>query len=361
MSILTLIFASIFILFILFSFCLISISNRTNRPVNISDNLNISVIISARNERENVNTIIDAINNLMYPVEDYEVILVDDNSTDDTFEELKKKSSGTENISVTQLSLTGQSGKRNALTFGINQAKFPFILITDADCRPQSNWLKAYSEKFLLGYDMLFGIAPFYKRKNLVSKISCFENFRNSLVAFSMASIGLPYTAAARNFGFTKRAFKEIEGYSNTKDTLSGDDDLLLREAVKRKMKIGVVTEEGSFVYSETKNTFKEYFQQRARHTQTSFFYLKKHQFILSCWHLTNLILLLSPLLMFVEPLIGILFPAKLLADFIVTKSTQKEFGYKFSIVEIFSLQILYEIFLIIHFLNARFGKIKWK
>ena len=176
-----------------------------------------------------------------------------------------------------------------------------------------------------------------------------------------MASIGLPYSAAARNFGFTQKAFEEIEGYSNTRDTLSGDDDLLLREAVKRKMKIGVVIDEGSLVHSETKKTFREYFQQRARHTQTSFFYLKKHQFILSCWHLTNLILLFSPLLMFINPLLGILFPVKFIVDFIVTKSTQKEFGYKFSVLEIFPLQIIYEIFLIIHFFNARFGKIKWK
>ena len=89
---------------------------------------------------------------------------------------------------------------------------------------------------------MLFGIAPFYQKKNLVNKISCFENLRSSVLSFSMASIGLPYTAAARNFGFSKNAFESLGGYSKTKDTKSGDDDLLLREAVKNKLKIGVVT-----------------------------------------------------------------------------------------------------------------------
>ena len=126
-------------------------------------------------------------------------------------------------------------------------------------------------------------------------------------------------------------------------------------------MKIGVVTDEGSFVYSEAKKTFKEYFQQRGRHTQTSFHYLKKHQFVLGIWHLTNLLFLFSPILMIINPLLGILFAAKLIVDLIVTKSTQKEFGYKFSILEILPLQIIYEIFLIIHFFNARFGKIRWK
>jgi cellulose synthase/poly-beta-1,6-N-acetylglucosamine synthase-like glycosyltransferase len=176
-----------------------------------------------------------------------------------------------------------------------------------------------------------------------------------------MTSLGLPYTAAARNFGFTAKAFELLGGYSKTKDTISGDDDLLLREAVKNKMKIGVVTETDSLVYSDTKKTFREYFHQKARHTQTSFYYLIKHQIILGFWHLLNLSFLFSPLLMFVNPLFGILLPAKLIIDFGVVKSKQKQFGYRFSIIETFYLQIFYEMLLIIHFFNARFSEVKWK
>ncbi len=208
---------------------------------------------------------------------------------------------------------------------------------------------------------MSFGVAPFYQREYLVNKISCFENLRGTLLSFSMASFGLPYTAAARNFGFTKNAFESLGGYSKTKDTISGDDDLLLREAVKNKMKIGVLTEAESFVYSETKNSFNEYFQQKARHTQTSFHYLKRHQVILGLWHLLNLSFLLSPLLMFFNPILGILLPSKLIIDFIVVKKNQIKFSYTFSITEIIYLQIFYEVLLIIHFFNARFFEIKWK
>lgn len=176
-----------------------------------------------------------------------------------------------------------------------------------------------------------------------------------------MALLGLPYTATARNLGFTAKAFESLGGYSKTKDTLSGDDDLLLREAVKKKMKIDVVSESGSFVFSDTKKTFKEYLHQKARHTQTSFHYLKKHQLILGFWHLLNLSFLFSPLLMFFNPLIGILLPAKLISDFAVVKSNQTKFSYKFLMIEIFYLQIFYEILLIVHFFKARFSSIKWK
>jgi cellulose synthase/poly-beta-1,6-N-acetylglucosamine synthase-like glycosyltransferase len=339
----------------------ITVKRRLDKAVNISVYVNISIIISVRNEIEKIKELVDRLNNLIYPKNNFEIIIVDDNSLDSTLEELSKITAGFSNFSIKELSSTGLKGKRNALTFGIQHSRHPYLLITDADCRPQKYWLQAFSEKFESGYDVLFGIAPFYKEKNLVNRISCFENLRTSLLSFSMALLGFPYTATARNFGFTKKTFEAIGGYSNTKDTLSGDDDLLLREAVKRKLKIGVVTAKDSFVYSETKKSFKEYFQQRARHTQTSFHYLKIHQLILGFWHLTNLLILFSPLLMFVNTWFGIFLPAKLLIDFIIIKSTQKEFGYKFSITEIFYLQIFYEIFLIIHFFNARFSEIKWK
>jgi len=322
---------------------------------------NISVIIAARNEAENIESLISYFIKLDYSADKFELILVDDDSSDDTFRRMKELTISMQNCKVLTTKISGSNGKREALSVGIQNAIFPYILITDADCHPGDNWLKSYTVKFGQGFDLLFGIAPFYQHQNLVNNISCFENLRSSILTFSMAAIGLPYSAAARNFGFTKRAFESLGGYSRTKETKSGDDDLLLREAVKHKMKIGIVTATRSFVFSETKKSFPEYFQQKARHTQTSFHYLLKHQIILGFWHLLNLIFLLSPLMIFVNPLIGLLLPSKLIIDLVIVKSTQKKFNYKFSAIKILYLQIFYEILLIIHFLNARFTDIKWK
>ena len=352
---------SITILFLLNVLIIYSLKRMSSEGKKENNSVNISIIIAAKNEAENIDGLIESLKNLNYPAEMFEVIFVDDNSTDGTYDKLKSRTDAIKNFSVLESKTFGVNGKRDALSFGIKNSKSSYILITDADCRPQSNWLQAYSNKFNLGYDMLFGIAPFYQHEYLVNKISCFENLRGILLSFPMTSLGLPYTATARNFGFTAKAFELLGGYSKTKDTISGDDDLLLREAVKSKMKIGVVSETDSFVYSDTKKTFREYFHQKARHTQTSFHYLKRHQFIIGFWHLLNLSFLFSLLLMFVNPLFGILLPAKLIIDFAVVKSNQKKLSYKFSIIEIFYLQIFYEILLIIHFFNARFSRIKWK
>jgi cellulose synthase/poly-beta-1,6-N-acetylglucosamine synthase-like glycosyltransferase len=322
---------------------------------------NISVIVSAKNEAKNIETLVNQLKNLNYPPDKFEVILVDDNSTDETIRLMKDFTTSMPNCKVLSIKLPGSAGKREALSVGIQKANYPYILITDADCHPESNWLRSYSLKFEQGYEMLFGNAPFYQRQNLVNRISCFENLRSSILSFSMASIGLPYSAAARNFGFTKKAFETIGGYTKTKETKSGDDDLLLREAVKQKLKIGIVTQPDSFVFSKTKNNFSEYLRQKARHTQTSFHYLGRHQLMLGFWHLLNLFFLLSPLMMFANPLIGLLFPSKLMIDLLVVKSTQKQFSYKFSLIKILYLQIFYEILLVVHILNSRFAEIKWK
>jgi cellulose synthase/poly-beta-1,6-N-acetylglucosamine synthase-like glycosyltransferase len=328
---------------------------------NENNPVNISIIIAARNEAEIIDRLIDSMKSLSYSAEMFEVIIVDDNSSDETFKKLKTKTESIKNFSVLELRSLGKRGKREALNFAISKSNYPYILITDADCTPQKNWLECFSKKFQQDYDLLFGIAPFYQRNNFVNKIACFENLRGSILSFSTAFLGLPYTAAARNFGFSKKAFESLGRYSRTTDTISGDDDLLLREAVKNKMKIGVVNETDSFVYSETKKTFKEYFRQRARHTQTSFHYLKRHQIILGFWHLLNLAFLFSPLMILFNPLFGILLPSKLISDIAVVKSNQKIFGYRFSALEIFYLQIFYEIMLVFHFFNARFSKIRWK
>jgi cellulose synthase/poly-beta-1,6-N-acetylglucosamine synthase-like glycosyltransferase len=321
----------------------------------------ISIIIAAKNEANNIKNLVESLKNLEYQTEKFEVIFVDDHSTDKTIIEIQKSIDGSKNFRMILLSESEIGGKRNAITKGIEMARYQNILITDADCRPEPNWLMAYSKNFIGDVDFIFGVAPFKQNNFLVSKITCFENLRSSILTFAFAGLGLPYSAAARNLGFTKRAFANVGGYSKTKQTLSGDDDLILREAVKNKLKIVPLTDRGSYVYSEAKKTFKDYLNQKARHTQTSLHYLLRHKLILGFWHLLNLLSLFSVLLMIFNPLWGILFASKLIVDLSVIKINERKFGYSFRLFDVIFLQIVYELMLVLHFTNARFTKIKWR
>ena len=323
--------------------------------------LDFSIVIAAKNEVSKITSLIKSLQKLDYRKSNFEVILIDDNSTDNTYKTAEGFIQNSYNFHIYKAGEKEFPAKKGALSLGIKKAKNPFILITDADCLPEEEWLKFYAEKFREGFDFIFGNAPLIQNNSIVNKISSFENLRSSILSFSAAKAGIPYSASARNFGFKKSSFEQIKGYTNTVETLSGDDDLLLREAVKNSLKIGTILNKGSFVYSLAKKNLNEYFSQRARHTKTSFYYLPGRQFLLSTWHLINLFFLFSPLLMFFNKLSGLLFLIKLLIDFIIVKSQQKKFGYEFNFLEIFWLQIFYEIFLIIHFVNALFKKDKWK
>ena len=336
-------------------------SSDLGEDIDINSSPKFSVIVAAKNEANNIPNLITALKKNNYPDENYEVIIVDDDSNDKTFANAINLCSDNPNFSVVKAVDKKYSGKRGALDYGISLAKHSNILITDADCIPEENWLKECSKKITSKCDFYFGIAPFIQRKNLVNKISCYENFVNSLLSISASKINLPYTASARNFGFKKEAYENLGGYVKTTDTISGDDDLLLREAVKNKLSICSLTSPGSFVYSETKNTFKDYFSQRARHTQTSFYYPLKQKLFLAVWHSLNIAFIFSLVFMFISFLFVLPFLIKIILDVTRAILYQKKFSYRFKIYQVIYLQILYEFFIVMHFFNARFRRIEWK
>ena len=323
--------------------------------------LNISIIIAFKNEENNLASLFSSLQGMIYPIDKYEVILVDDDSSDNSFQKAIELSNSKPNYHVFRVHDKKYPGKRGALDFGISNAKYPYILITDADCMPAQKWLIGYSEHFSLKFDMLFGLAPFQQNRGLVNAISCFENLRSSILTFSFARLNLPYSAAARNFGFTISAFKRLGGFGNTLETPSGDDDLLIREAVKNNLVIGVVDFEESYVISNPKSSVNDFLNQKARHTKTSHYYLPIHKFLLGLWHLSNILSLASILFLTINPLFVLPFITKMLIDTISVLLIQKKFQYSFKIHEIPLLQMLYEIFLIVNFLASFRRNIPWK
>lgn len=352
-------------------FCLVFVyfNSKFFQAINIISNdksdscdlLRFSVIIAVKNEVENITPLIISLKKLFYPTDFFEVIIIDDNSTDNSYQLINDAIKEIENINLYKVENKKFLGKKGALAFGIEKAINPYIIITDGDCLPQKNWLISFAAKFSQGYDLVFGASPFIKKESLINKISCFENLRTTILTFTAATLGHPYSATARSFGFTKSIYEQIGGYKNTTETLSGDDDLFIREAVKQKTKIGCIIETGSLVFTNTVISFKEYLKQKARHTSTSFYYLPKYKLILSFWHLTNLLLLLTPLLILIDNIFIIFFLIKVLTDIIIIKRMQKLINYNFNYFEIFYLQIIYEFLLIVNFLNSKFSQIKWK
>lgn len=346
-----------FYLLLLFSFT--SVFNNKIKAGNLSSKF--SIVIAAKNESGNISELVNSLNSLTYPKENYEIIFVDDNSTDDTSKLFEALIDKTTNYKIYHAADKVYPGKKGALEIGIKNSANPFVLITDADCIVPSGWLQCYSKYFNAGYDFIIGVAPFITTNSFANMLSCFENLRSIFLSFSLARLGLPYNAAARNIGFKKEAYEKVSGYKNTTETISGDDDLLLREMIKAKCSIGLLTDDRGFVYSKTANNLRDFLLQRGRHTTTSFHYSAKVKLALALWHGLNIIFIAAPLLCFFNILFLLPFILKLCTDLTIVLTQQKKLNYKFNFQQALYLQICYELLLIISMFNAKFVKVRWK
>ena len=234
------------------------------------------------------------------------------------------------------------------------------IALTDGDCIVEPDWLTNISAG-LDDNDLVFGPAPLTPTASLVSRFASYESLRTQIVNYFTQSIGIPVSATGRNIAYRKSLIVELGGYKSTMDKLSGDDDLIIREALKRNKKIGIINPDGARVFSKTVESWKAYFLQKSRHVSTSHNYLLKQQLILAIWFISNLVVTFSVLfsannLLFLFPLL-----IKLRFDVASVKKYPEFAGKDFKIHEIVFFEIIYNFSLIINFINSLFYKDKWK
>lgn len=189
----------------------------------------VSVIVAFRNEAANLQRLIDSFNAQVLSYELWEVIFVDDNSTDGSAELI---SSASKNFNFRLIKLSGIEGKKQALIEGVRVAKFNFIAITDADCIVSATWLSDLAEH---------GDLALIQRPVIVetqhSLVNMFEALDYaSLMAVSAGSFGLgrPVIAASANLAFRKDLI-DVNSESLRAEISSGDDMFLLHSAKRRK------------------------------------------------------------------------------------------------------------------------------
>jgi poly-beta-1,6-N-acetyl-D-glucosamine synthase len=187
-------------------------------------NITFSLLIPARNEALNIKNLLDSLSKLDYPSADYEIIVIDDHSTDDTLDIIEKYS----NVKTIRLA-TGK-GKKAALAKGIDIARFDNIITLDADVIVKSSFLKTYNTKWQESsdYQLITGGVIFNQGNNWV------EDFQQLDVMSLMASTcygidtGDFFLANGANMSFKKSAYFAVGGYETNNSFASGDDVFLI-------------------------------------------------------------------------------------------------------------------------------------
>lgn len=243
---------------------------QTNSPKKIP----ISVIVCAKNEAENVIKFIPILAEQDYP--DYEIVLIDDASSDDTldlFEAFEKQYANIRLVKV-QNNEAFWGNKKFALTLGIKAAKKDYLLFTDADCYPVSkDWIKEMSSQFTLNKTIVLGYGAFEKVKgSFLNKIIRFDSMLTAVQYFSWTKMGHPYMGVGRNLAYKKEEFFNVNGYIDHMKIRSGDDDLFINQAAKSK-NTAICYSPESFTYSAAKTSYKGWFDQKRKNLFTARFY----------------------------------------------------------------------------------------
>ncbi|MDO5976756.1 glycosyltransferase [Flavivirga jejuensis] len=243
----------------------------------------VSVIICAKNEAENLQAFLPAVINQNYP--NFEIVLINDASTDNTLEVMEQFASQHENIKIVNVrnNETFWGNKKYALTLGIKASKNEFLLFTDADCKPISKyWIRNMTTHFSNEKHLILGYGGYSKIKNsLLNKLIRFETLITAIHYFSFAKLGIPYMGVGRNLAYTKTTFFKANGFINHIKVHSGDDDLFVNQVANRK-NTAICFSKNGFTESIPKTTFKDWFKQKRRHISTAKHYKLKHKILLT-------------------------------------------------------------------------------
>jgi cellulose synthase/poly-beta-1,6-N-acetylglucosamine synthase-like glycosyltransferase len=226
----------------------------------------VSVVVAARNEEDTIKKLLLSILWQDYPQEQFEIIVVDDGSTDGTVACIKELSILYPKIHLLSLGIAEQDErgrKPEALAAGIKAARGEIILITDADCTVLSGWMKEMAGAFEKGTAYVAGPVLESPTARYFSNIHQLEFLGIIASIGGLIGVGAPITCNGANNAFRKSVFDEVGGFG---DISSCDDEtLMMRIATKNAGKITFMASEKAVVHTNSPESFTEFWRQRLR------------------------------------------------------------------------------------------------
>ncbi|WP_307905447.1 glycosyltransferase [Haliovirga abyssi] len=229
----------------------------------------ISIIIPAKDEENNIETILTSCLNQNYSKELYEVVLINDRSKDKTLELAKKFEKEFKNLKIITIKKKESNlyGKQNALDVGIKNATGDLILITDADCKINKNWVRRMS-KYFAGKDlgMVIGKTEIthMQNPNFLYRLQTVAHRFLMEIAQVPIMFGYYTSGIGNNLAFRKNAYIKIGGYENLGESIL-DDEILIRGFARKGYKLAAGFTKNSIVETNPMKSYKELFNQHKR------------------------------------------------------------------------------------------------
>ncbi|PIS30985.1 MAG: hypothetical protein COT43_00625 [Candidatus Marinimicrobia bacterium CG08_land_8_20_14_0_20_45_22] len=234
----------------------------------------VSVIVCARNEANVISQLLQSLTKLRYPEDKYEVILIDDDSSDGTTNIMNYYAAGKENWKVLRHDKSSDplKGKKGAITLGVRESRGEIIMVTDADCIVPPDWITSMVQYFLPSVGMVLGNSPVETREGFMNIYERFDTLCEASVAAASTYYNKPTHANGRNLAYRKQAFEDVNGYDDGTNTDTGDDFFLMQKIrTLTRWRFAYSTDPASFVSTKPMTFGRKYIHQQLRRNSKAF------------------------------------------------------------------------------------------
>jgi cellulose synthase/poly-beta-1,6-N-acetylglucosamine synthase-like glycosyltransferase len=340
---------------------LFSIGLRKKYPrINYKDLPQATIIVAARNEEKNIYNCLVSLNNLTYPKENLEIIIVDDFSEDRTgniIDEFIKDKPQFKKITPDKNSLL--KGKVNAVASAVKIASGEIILLTDADCEVTGTWAVTLASHYNKDVGVVNGFT-IINHNNMFSAIQGIDLVFLLSAASGTINLEYPVSSIGNNMSFRKEAYLEIGGYENLPFSVTEDFVLLHGISGLKKYKIIYPLLKESLVISKPCAGLKELISQKKRWGRGGVIAPVGGFLIMGVAFISNLLVLLSPL--FFSPVWLYLAVLKIIIDYLFLYPVYKVLGIKNQLKYFVFFQVYFILYTTILPLILVFSRrISWK
>jgi cellulose synthase/poly-beta-1,6-N-acetylglucosamine synthase-like glycosyltransferase len=284
---------------------------------------------------------------LEYPEGKLEIIIVDDDSTDETYEIISnfiKDKTRFKLIKPTK-QIAAKPGKANALANGIDISSGEIILTTDADCVVSRTWAITLASYYKEDVAFVGGFTT-QNSGSLFKGMQSVDFVYLLTVAAGTINLGQPVSCIGNNMSFTRKAYDEIGGYASIPFSVTEDLALIKKIKALKKYKIIYPMDKGSLVVSKPLENVKSIYHQKKRWGVGGLKTEALGFFVMATGFFANLLVLLSPFVFSTSILYLVFF--KLVSDYLLLFSSHKYLNLSFSFINYLVFEIYYTIYVII-------------
>lgn len=334
-----------------------------------------SILVPFRNEASNLPRLLQSFSHLNYPAEKFEIIMINDDSTDDSVSIIDSfgRQHPNLNISVSNNVKNSASPKKDALTKGVAGALHPWIITTDADCLVPETWLQAFDSKIKRGpFKMLVAPVTYTDQLRFIHKFQLLDFLSlqaTTMGMFGMADQGViqPFLCNGANLCYRKQSFIDVAGFKGNEHLASGDDVFLLEKMYKTfGAEVAFLKSKKAIVQTSSKNTFSELIGQRVRWASKTIAFKNKFSKMIGLLvFLANFVIVAMLFMAFTGRIswfeFGLLFLLKFNIDFVILLKASTYFDQKYIMKSYVTTSMLFPFYTLLIILLSLKKGYTWK